>query len=112
MDGLEPQHKGSKPRTATPAVQAKVYRKVQQKPNDGSTHWSVRKLAAEMGVSKSSVHRILSQARLQPHRLERYMTSNDPDFESKAADFRPGGQSGTDSNTTGMEPCRCMRPWT
>ena len=87
MDGLEPQHKGSKPRTATPAVQAKVCRKVQQKPNDGSTHWSVRKLAAEMGVSKSSVHRILSQARLQPHRLERYMASNDADFESKAADI-------------------------
>src|SRR5205823_7826486 len=83
---LEPQHKGSKPRTATPAVQAKVCRKVQQKPIDGSTHWSVRKLAVETGVSKSSVHRILSQARLQPHRLERYMASNDPDFETKAAD--------------------------
>jgi hypothetical protein len=40
-----------------------------------------------MGVSKSSVHRILSQARLQPHRLERYMASNDPDFETKAADI-------------------------
>src|SRR5437868_9239931 len=86
IEGLEPQHKGSKPRTATPAVQAKVCRKVQQKPIDGTTHWSVRKLSAEMGVSKSSVHRILSQARLQPHRLERYMASNDPDFESKAAD--------------------------
>ena len=87
IEGLEPQHKGSKPRTATPAVQAKVCRKVQQKPNDGATHWSVRKLSAEMGVSKSSVHRILSRARLQPHRLERYMASNDPDFESKAADI-------------------------
>ena len=71
MAGLEPQHKGSRPRTATPPVQAKVCRKVQQRPNDGSTHWSVRKLAAAMGVSKSSVHRILTQARLQPHRLSR-----------------------------------------
>lgn len=87
IDGLEPQHKGSKARTATPAVQAKVCRKVQQKPKDGSTHWSVRKLAAETGVSRSSVHRILAQARLQPHRLERYMASNDPDFEAKAADI-------------------------
>jgi transposase len=87
MEGLEARHKGSKPQTATPAVQAKVCRKVQQKPADGSTHWSVRKLAAEMGISKSSVHRILSQARLQPHRLERYMASNDPDFEAKAADI-------------------------
>lgn len=87
IDGLAPRHKGSKPRTATPAVQAKVCRKVQHKPHDGSTHWSVRKLAAEMGVSKSSVQRILAQARLQPHRLERYMASNDPDFEAKAADI-------------------------
>ena len=67
VEGLEPKHKGSRPRSATPVVQAKVYRKVQQKPHDGSTHWSVRKLAAEMGVSKSSVHCILAQARLQPH---------------------------------------------
>ena len=87
IEGLEPQHKGSKPRTATAAMQAKLCRRVQQKPRDGSTHWSVRKLAAEMGVSKSSVHRILAQARLQPHRLERYMASNDPDFETKAADI-------------------------
>jgi len=87
IDGLEPRHKGSKPRTATPAVQAKICRKVQHKPHDGSTHWSVRKLAAAMGVSKSSVQRILAQARLQPHRLERYMASNDPDFEAKAADI-------------------------
>jgi transposase len=87
VEGLEPKHKGSRPRSATPVVQAKVCRKVQQRPHDGSTHWSVRKLATEMGLSKSSVHRILAQARLQPHRLERYMASNDPDFEEKAADI-------------------------
>ena len=48
----KPVHRKTPP--ATPAVQAKMYRKVQQQPKDGSTHWSVRKLAAEMGVSKSS----------------------------------------------------------
>lgn len=32
MAGLEPQHKGSKPQTATPTVQARIYRKVQQRP--------------------------------------------------------------------------------
>ena len=37
IDGLEPRHRGSKPRAATPAVQAKVCRKVQHKPQDGST---------------------------------------------------------------------------
>src|SRR5881628_1767018 len=87
LAGLEGRHRGSKPRTATPAVQARVVRRVQQQPSDGSTHWSCRKLAGELGVSKSTVQRILMQARLKPHRLERYLASDDPDFESKAADI-------------------------
>src|SRR6476660_8025744 len=87
MEGLQGQHRGSKPRRATPAVQARVIRRTQQKPSDGSTHWSCRKLSQELGVSKSTVQRILAQAKLQPHRLDRYMASNDPEFEAKAADI-------------------------
>jgi transposase len=87
MEGLEPRHKGSQPRAATPAVQARVARRVQQKPPDGSTQWSCRKLAADLRMSHSTVQRILAQAKLQPHRLERYMASNDPEFEKKAADI-------------------------
>src|ERR1700735_1571829 len=87
LAGLEGRHQGSKPRAATPKVQAHVIRRVQQKPGDGSTHWSCRKLATELGLSKSTVQRILAQAQLKPHRLERYMASNDPDFENKAADI-------------------------
>jgi transposase len=86
MAGLEGRHRGSKPRAATPAVQARVIRRVQQKPGDGSSHWSCRKLANELGLSKSTVQRILVQAQLKPHRLERYLASDDPDFEAKAAD--------------------------
>ncbi len=87
MEGLQGQHRGSQPRRATPAVQARVIRRAQQKPSDGSTHWSCRKLSEELGVSKSTVQRILAQAKLRPHRLDRYMASNDPDFEAKAADI-------------------------
>ena len=54
IEGLEPQHKGSRPRAATPAVQARVARRVQQKPPDGSTHWSCRKLAADLGMSPAT----------------------------------------------------------
>jgi transposase len=85
--GLEPRHKGSRPRSATPAVQARVIRRVQQRPPDGSTHWSCRKLAADLKMSHATVQRILAQAKLRPHRLERYMASNDPEFERKAADI-------------------------
>ena len=84
--GLEPRHKGSAPRAATPSVQARVARRVQQKPPDGSTHWSCRKLAADLGLSHATVQRILVRTKLQPHRLDRYMASDDPEFEKKAAD--------------------------
>lgn len=87
MEGLQGRHKGSKPRAATPAMQARLMRRVQQKPGDGSTHWSCRKLAEELGLSKSTVQRVLTQTMLKPHRLERYMASNDPQFEQKAADI-------------------------
>jgi transposase len=68
-------------------VQAKVLRKTTQPPTDGSTHWSCRKLAATLGLGKSTVQRIWNQARVKPHRLERYMASDDPQFEEKAADI-------------------------
>jgi transposase len=85
--GLEGRHKGSRPRAATPAMQARVLKKTQQKPPDGSTHWSCRKMAAATGLSPATVHRIWSKTRLKPHRLDRYMASNDPAFEEKAADI-------------------------
>lgn len=56
-------------------------------PPDGSTHGSSRKLAAQLGdVSHMTVTRIWAKHALKPHRLEGYLTSNDPDFEAKAAD--------------------------
>lgn len=84
--GLQAQHRGSRPRSVTPAVQASILRRARRKPSDGSTHWSCRKLAEESGVSKSTVQRVLAQAKLRPHRLDRYIASDDPDFERKAAD--------------------------
>ncbi len=86
LSGLEARHKGSKPRVATPALQARVARKTTQPPADGSTHWSCRKMAAALGLSKTTVQRLWAQVRLKPHRLDRYRASNDPDFEKKAAD--------------------------
>jgi transposase len=87
IEGLNPRHKGSRPRVVTPAVQARIVRRTMQPPPDGSTHWSCRKLAKTLGVGKSTVQRVWTQAQLKPHRLDRYMASNDPDFESKAADI-------------------------
>jgi transposase len=85
--GLEGRHKGSRPRKVTPALQARLLKKTQQKPGDGSTHWSCRKMAAAVGLSPATVQRIWSKTKLKPHRLDRYMASNDPAFEQKAADI-------------------------
>src|SRR5438270_13056207 len=84
---LEIRHPGQKPSVITPALQAKVLDATRRKPKDGSTHWSCRKLAAQLGISKDTVQRIWHRAGLKPHRLERYMASDDPDFERKAADI-------------------------
>lgn len=64
-------------------MRAKILSATRKKPGDGSTHWSCRKLAAALGVSKDTVHRTWREAGLKPHRLE----SDDPDFESKAANI-------------------------
>ena len=87
MDGLDTSHPGQKPYRLTPGVRAKVLNATRKKPTDGSTHWSCRKLAKALGISKDLVHRVWQEAGIKPHRLERYMASNDPDFETKAADI-------------------------
>ena len=57
LAGLDPRHKGSQPRVANAAVQARIARRTQQKPADGSTHWSCRKMAQTLKLSKSTVQR-------------------------------------------------------
>jgi putative transposase len=56
------------------------------KPASGSTHWSVRSVAAQTGISKSSVQRYFQLFGLQPHRSESFKLSNDPFFVEKLRD--------------------------
>ena len=84
---VDVRHPGQKPSVITAKLQARVLDATRRKPKDGSTHWSVRKLARELQVSKDTIHRIWRTAGVKPHRLERYMASDDPDFEAKAADI-------------------------
>ena len=87
LDGLDTSHPGQPASVLTPKLRARILSATRRQPKDGSTHWSCRKLAAELGVSKDAVHRVWKEAGLKPHRLERYMASDDPDFETKAADI-------------------------
>src|SRR5450755_3163060 len=83
--GLATVHPGQPPQKFTPQLRARVLERTRQAPPDGSTHWSLRKMAAVMKVNKNLIVRIWKEADLKPHRLERYMASNDPQFEEKAA---------------------------
>src|ERR1700758_4944717 len=87
LDGLDTSHPGQPASVLTAKLRARILSATRRKPKDGSTHWSCRKLAAALGVSKDAVHRVWKEAGLKPHRLERYMASDDPDFEAKAADI-------------------------
>ncbi|WP_265303826.1 IS630 family transposase [Verminephrobacter eiseniae] len=89
LAGLFSRHAGRQRYKVTDRLEARVLaRTTKHKPADGSTHWSTRKLAAELGgdISHMTVARIWAKHGLKPHRLEGYLASNDPDFETKAAD--------------------------
>lgn len=86
LAGLFSRHGGGAHLVLTPALEARILEKTRQAPGDGSTHWTTRKLAREMRLSHTIIAKAWNRAGLKPHRFERYMASDDPDFERKAAD--------------------------
>ena len=68
------------------AVRRKVIAKTAGEMPPNSTHWSVRTMAAEIGISHTSVQRIWADAGLKPHLVNRFKISNDPQFEEKVTD--------------------------
>ena len=87
LAGLYSHYRGRAVEKRTPALEAKILEWTRRPPPDGSTHWSSRKLARHLGISHMMVARVWQRAGLKPHRIERYMASDDPDFETKAADI-------------------------
>src|SRR5579864_6637151 len=87
LAGLYSRHRGRAVEKRTPALEAKILEWTRRPAADGSTHWSSRKLARHLGISHMMVARVWQRAGLKPHRIERYMASDDPDFELKAADI-------------------------
>lgn len=88
LAGLFSRHAGQLTTTLTPALEARILEwTVKRKPLDGSTQWSTRKLGEVLKVSHMMVARVWHKHALKPHRLEGYMASNDPNFETKAAEI-------------------------
>lgn len=73
---------GRTPRITPDMVRDVIARTTQTKPAN-ATHWSTRTLAAEVGISDSSVLRIWRLNGLKPHLVETFKVSNDPQFAEK-----------------------------
>jgi transposase len=87
LAGLEGRYRKNTPTVLTPALEARILAWTRTPPANGATQWSTRTLAAALTLSSHTfVQRAWKRAGLQPHRIERYMRSTDPDFETKAAD--------------------------
>jgi transposase len=87
LSGLDSRYRGSQRRVRTAQMEAKILEATRKGPGDGTTHWSSYRLAKHLGVSHTTVYRVWRQFGIQAHRLERYMASDDPQFEEKAADI-------------------------
>jgi transposase len=68
------------------ATRRKVLTKTANETPANATHWSRASMAAEMGISPSSVGRIWAEAGLKPHLTRTFKISNDPQFEEKVTD--------------------------
>jgi len=85
LDGLQDIPKPGRPSTITEEKVQQIVATTLSKP-ENATHWSTRSLAKEMGVSHMTVQRIWKGTKLQPHRVETFKYSNDPELVSKVID--------------------------
>ena len=76
---------GRKPSLSAATVAGVVELTLREKPAD-ATHWSTRSMAAVAGVSDTSVQRIWKAHGLQPHRVQTFKLSRDPQFVEKLQD--------------------------
>jgi transposase len=87
IEGLHDELRSGRPRTHDDERVAEVINTaLQTQPADGS-HWSVRTLAEQTGVSKSTVQRWFELFGIQPHRQRHFKLSNDPFFIEKVRDI-------------------------
>jgi transposase len=86
LAGLEDKPRSGRPPSITARKRAQVVALTLKPPGSGLSHWSSRELANEVGVSHSTVHRIWRAHDLQPHRIETFKFSTDPQAEEKIHD--------------------------
>jgi transposase len=86
VDGLHDEPRSGTPRTIEDVrIETVIVRTLESLPPD-ATHWSSRSMAEASGLSVSTVQRIWRAFGLQPHRLETFKLSTDPEFVAKVRD--------------------------
>src|SRR3984893_14020951 len=86
LDGLRDEPRSGAPRTIEDArIEAVIVRTLESVPPD-ATHWRSRGMSRACALSVSTVQRIWRAFGLQPHRLETFKLSTDPDFVAKVRD--------------------------
>jgi transposase len=87
LDGLSDEPRPGAPRTISDEqVEAVVVATLERTPAN-ATHWSRAAMAAESGLSRSTVGRIWKTFGLKPHQTETFKLSTDPQFIDKVRDI-------------------------
>lgn len=86
IEGLQDEPKPGRPRRIGQDKTAEIVATTLTPP-EGMTHWSARRLAKQVGVSHSTVHRIWQAYDLKPHRTETFKFSTDPQLKEKVVDI-------------------------
>lgn len=84
---LEDRPRSGRPKEITAEQEALVVEKTLRTTPNNATHWSVRVMARAQGISPATVQRIWSKHHLQPHRVESFKFSTDPEFVTKVRDI-------------------------
>ncbi len=86
LAGLADRPRSGRPPRLTEAKGARIVALTLKAPPEGLTQWSTRELAQRVGVSHATVHRIWQAHALQPHRVESFKFTTDPQAEAKIRD--------------------------
>ena len=87
IEGLTDEYRPGRPRTVSDEQVAQVIERTLQSTPKGATHWSIRGVASETGLSHTTIRRIWTAFGLQPHRSETFKLSTDPLFVDKVQDI-------------------------
>jgi len=87
LEGLLDEPRPGAPRSITDSQVESVITKTLETMPANSTHWSTRLMAQKTGLSQTAIVRIWHAFGLQPHRVENFKLSKDPQFVEKIRDI-------------------------